>query len=51
VSGRSRPEAWLLVFIIDSEVVTNHWGFGEDHFSELGISDRVDGLYSRFVDI
>jgi hypothetical protein len=51
VSGRRRPEAWLLVFIIDSEVVTNHWGFGEDHFSELEISDRVNGLCSRFVDI
>jgi hypothetical protein len=51
VSGRRRPEAWLLVFIIDSEVVTNHWGFGEDHFSELEISDKVDGLCSRFVDI
>ena len=41
----------LPLLMTNSEVVTNHWGFGEDHFSELEISDRTDGLCSRFVDI
>lgn len=51
MSGRRRPEAWLLVFHYQFHVVTNHWGFGEDHFSELEIWDRIDGLCSKFVDI
>ena len=27
----------LPLLMTNSEVVTNHWGFGEDHFTELEI--------------